>query len=88
MDDAAVLRKALTVGDELHLPTALGPDDELATDWRLGGYPYRNLMLRQTYEKQKYHLQVELLKLQAWVKGENAADGIVSPLVDSPAKRS
>lgn len=68
-DDAAVLRKALTVGDELHLPTALGPDDELATDWRLGGYPYRNLMLRKTYEKQKYHLQVELLKLQAWVKG-------------------
>jgi polyphosphate kinase 2 len=26
-------------------------------------------MLRRTYEKQKYHLQVELLKLQAWVKG-------------------
>lgn len=67
-DDAAVLRKALAVGDDLQLPTALGPDDELATDWRLGGYPYRNLMLRKTYEKQKYHLQVELLKLQAWVK--------------------
>ena len=67
-DDAAVLRKALAVGDELQLPTSLSPDDELATDWRLGGYPYRNLMLRKTYEKQKYHLQVELLKLQAWVK--------------------
>jgi polyphosphate kinase 2 len=25
-------------------------------------------MLRKNYEKQKYHLQVELLKLQAWVK--------------------
>jgi polyphosphate kinase 2 (PPK2 family) len=25
-------------------------------------------MSRRNYEKQKYHLQVELLKLQAWVK--------------------
>jgi polyphosphate kinase 2 len=68
-DDAAVLRKALSVGEELNLPTSLSPDDELAAEWELGGYPYRNLMLRRTYEKQKYHLQVELLKLQAWVKG-------------------
>ena len=33
-----------------------------------GGYPYRYLMSRDTYEHQKYKLQVELLKLQAWVK--------------------
>lgn len=31
-------------------------------------HPYRNLMLRRNYERQKYQLQVELLKLQAWVK--------------------
>jgi polyphosphate kinase 2 (PPK2 family) len=31
-------------------------------------YPCRNLMQRKTYERQKYNLQVELLKLQAWVK--------------------
>ena len=31
-------------------------------------YPYRHRMLRRNYEKQKYALQVELLKLQAWVK--------------------
>jgi len=43
-------------------------DDELSSDWRTGGYPYRNLMSRKNYEKQKYRLQVELLKLQAWVK--------------------
>jgi polyphosphate kinase len=67
-DDAQVLRKALSVSEELNLPTSLGPDDELSPDWRVGGYPYRNLMLRKTYEKQKYQLQVELLKLQAWVK--------------------
>ncbi|MDR1062331.1 MAG: polyphosphate kinase 2 [Azoarcus sp.] len=47
---------------------AVKPDDELADDWRTGGYPYKNLMSRKNYEKQKYHLQVELLKLQAWVK--------------------
>ncbi|MDR2679017.1 MAG: polyphosphate kinase 2, partial [Zoogloeaceae bacterium] len=44
------------------------PDDELSENWRKGGYPYKNLMLRRNYEKQKYQLQVELLKLQAWVK--------------------
>jgi hypothetical protein len=44
------------------------PDSELAADWRDGGYPYKNLMSRRSYERQKYRLQVELLKLQAWVK--------------------
>jgi polyphosphate kinase 2 len=43
-------------------------DVELAADWRDGGYPYRNLLSRQAYEREKYQLQVELLKLQAWVK--------------------
>jgi len=44
------------------------PDEELHKDWRHGGYPYKNLMQRRNYERQKYRLQVELLKLQAWVK--------------------
>jgi len=44
------------------------PDLELADDWRKGGYPYKNLLSRRSYERQKYRLQVELLKLQAWVK--------------------
>lgn len=43
-------------------------DDELSDDWRDGGYPYKNRLSRKTYEKQKYHLQVELLKLQSWVR--------------------
>jgi len=46
----------------------VNPDEELVKDWRDGGYPYKNLMQRKNYERQKYHLQVELLKLQAWVK--------------------
>jgi polyphosphate kinase len=44
------------------------PDAELVPDWREGGYPYKNLMSRRSYERQKYRLQVELLKLQAWIK--------------------
>ncbi len=44
------------------------PDEELSPDWRKGGYPYKNLLSRKGYEKQKYRLQVELLKLQSWVK--------------------
>jgi polyphosphate kinase 2 len=50
--------------------TAAGvdPDMELSAGWRDGAYPYKNLLSRKRYEKQKYRLQVELLKLQAWVK--------------------
>jgi len=44
------------------------PDDELSPDWRKGGYPYKNLLSRKGYERQKYRLQVELLKLQSWVR--------------------
>jgi polyphosphate kinase 2 len=47
---------------------SVSPDEELVKDWRDGGYPYKNLMQRRNYERQKYRLQVELLKLQAWVK--------------------
>jgi polyphosphate kinase 2 len=68
-DDAAALREALLDTDEAateKLP--ISPDDQLSNDWRDGGYPYRNLMSRKSYERQKYRLQVELLKLQAWVK--------------------
>lgn len=43
-------------------------DTALASDWRAGGYPYQYLLSRKAYEKQKYRLQVELLKLQAWVR--------------------
>jgi polyphosphate kinase 2 len=66
-DDLHILRQTLLRAD-LPQPANAHPDDELAPDWRSGGYPYRNLMSRKAYEKQKYRLQVELLKLQAWVK--------------------
>lgn len=67
-DDAEVLRAALKgMLDEPEV--TVHPDEELSPHWRDATvYPYRNLMVRKTYEKQKYRLQVELLKLQAWVK--------------------
>ena len=67
-DDAEVLRAALKgMLDEPEV--TVHPDEALSPHWRDATvYPYRNLMARKSYEKQKYRLQVELLKLQAWVK--------------------
>jgi len=68
-DEARALRRVLFSRTE-GAPAVDGPDPdlELAPGWREGGYPYKNLMSRRNYERQKYRLQVELLKLQAWVK--------------------
>ena len=49
-------------------PVKIHPDEELLSNWREVEYPYRYLMSRKNYEKKKYDLQVELLKLQNWVK--------------------
>ncbi len=65
-DDLATIQKLLLGTGEG--AGKIGPDLELADNWRDGAYPYKNLMLRRNYEEQKYRLQVELLKLQAWVK--------------------
>ena len=67
-DDAAILRNMLAGTAAGNPSTSKNADNELASDWREGGYPYKNLLSRKAYEKQKYALQVELLKLQAWVK--------------------
>jgi len=64
-DDIESLKDALL---QREVAASEHPDEELASGWREGGYPYRHLMTRRNYEKQKYHLQVELLKLQNWVK--------------------
>ena len=67
--DAKTLTQALLEQQQARAREAEpNPDDELSDDWRTGGYPYQNLLSRKSYEKQKYRLQVELLKLQAWTK--------------------
>ena len=68
-DDVDALRRQMQHPDSTafsHLPTE--NDRELVEGWGDGAYPYRNLMSRRAYEAEKYLLQVELLKLQAWVK--------------------
>src|SRR5450631_191347 len=65
-DDAKRVKRALGKAPPAsERPTT---SDELAPDWRNGGYPYKSRMLRRDYEQQKFLLQTELLKLQAWMK--------------------
>jgi polyphosphate kinase 2 len=70
-DDAKAIRRLLKQETQVVRSQAKAlpnPDDALAADWRSGAYPYKNLLSRRVYESQKYQLQVELLKLQAWAK--------------------
>ena len=64
-DDVSRMRAELDASAE---PKPRRTRDDLAEDWRAGGYPYKYKMLRRDYEEQKFVLQTELLKLQAWVK--------------------
>ncbi|HET9116784.1 MAG TPA: hypothetical protein VFN75_01680 [Pseudonocardiaceae bacterium] len=45
----------------------LGPDGGEITTWQQD-YPYAQRMRRQDYEHTKRSLQIELLKMQSWVK--------------------
>ena len=70
-DDAQAIRDLLKVHTQSAGKIAsdkVSPDEELSLNWRKGEYPYKNLLSRKNYEKQKYLLQVEFLKLQAWAK--------------------
>jgi len=67
-EESSRLLRNLLREQRLALDQVINPDHELAAGWRDGDYPYKNLMTRRNYERQKYRLQVELLKLQAWVK--------------------
>ena len=67
-EDASEIRKMLEENRTLLGDPSVKPDEELAANWRSGGYPYKNLLSRKRYEAQKYQLQVELLKLQMWAK--------------------
>ncbi len=67
-EDVSEIRKMLQENQALLGDSSVKPDEELAPNWRSGGYPYKNLLSRKRYEAQKYQLQVELLKLQMWAK--------------------
>ncbi|RJK95505.1 polyphosphate kinase 2 [Vallicoccus soli] len=48
-------------------PVLLRPDGRVVDTWR-EGYPYDERMTRREYDRQKRLLQIELLKLQSWIK--------------------
>jgi polyphosphate kinase 2 len=70
-DDAKAIRQLLkgqAKASARAKAEAVDPNEQLSKDWRSGAYPYKNLLSRRVYEANKYLLQVELLKLQAWAK--------------------
>ena len=72
-DERRHLRRALRHHEDSVTPeTEADADNVLNPGWRKGAYPYKNLLSRKRYEKEKYRLQTELLKLQAWVKETGA----------------
>ncbi|KKO46496.1 polyphosphate kinase [Arsukibacterium ikkense] len=66
-DDIALLGKSMLRQLRKQGPSA-NPDVERLADNSDSPYPYKNRLQRKSYEKQKYDLQVELLKLQHWLK--------------------
>jgi polyphosphate kinase 2 (PPK2 family) len=67
-DTKKLLKTVIEFRESIEPKPEIHPDEELNENWRKGAYPYKNRLSRNNYEKQKYKLQVELLKLQAWVK--------------------
>jgi polyphosphate kinase 2 len=57
----------LDLDDPVDESPLLGPDGRPVQTWR-EGYPYDQRMSRSEYERTKRSLQIELLKLQSWVK--------------------
>lgn len=68
--DRLRILKLLTKEAELSVGPAPGEgdDDELVENWEKADYPYKHNMNKKRYNLEKYALQVELLKLQKWVK--------------------
>ena len=65
--DARLIRQALK-NHQAAVTNGNDPDHELIPGVAPGSFPYRNRLSSQAYEAQKYHLQIELLKLARWVK--------------------
>ena len=70
LDDDAIERRGLTATgtwDEVDDPVLIGPEGTPIDTFR-EGYPYTTRLSRREYELQKRLLQIELLKMQGWVK--------------------
>jgi polyphosphate kinase 2 len=70
LEDNAIERHGLTATgtwDEVDDPVLIGPAGTPIDTFR-EGYPYTERLSRRDYELQKRLLQIELLKMQGWVK--------------------
>lgn len=70
LDDDEFENRGLSVTgtwDEVDDPILIGPDGAPVDTWK-EGYPYDQRMPRREYEMTKRLLQIELLKMQSWVK--------------------
>ena len=70
LEDDTFERHGLTASgtwDEVDDPVLIGPEGHPIDTWR-EGYPYEHRFDRREYELQKRLLQIELLKMQGWVK--------------------
>src|SRR5579871_6378181 len=65
--DLAVLAGLRVVDNEDDDPVLLWPDGTIVDTWR-EDYPYDERMTREYYDHHKRLLQIELVKLQNWVK--------------------
>jgi polyphosphate kinase 2 len=87
VDDLDDLDHLVDRDDLVYGRPPLNDVDELVADWQEPSvYPYRKLMRRKPYEKQKYQLQVELLKLQSWVRANGERVVIVFEGRDAAGK--
>jgi polyphosphate kinase len=66
-EDLALLAGLKVVDDEYDDPALLWPDGTPVDTWR-EDYPYDERMTREYYDHHKRLLQIELVKLQNWVK--------------------
>ncbi len=69
-------------------PELIAPDGKAVHTWQDGGYPYDELMDRTQYEREKYLLQVELLKFQYWSQDTGAKHVLVFEGRDAAGKGS
>lgn len=70
LEDDEFTERGLTVTgtwDEVDDPVLIGPDGRPVDTWK-EGYPYDERLSRHDYEVTKRLLQIELLKMQGWVK--------------------
>jgi polyphosphate kinase 2 len=67
--EGKVKKSAAKTAEKLHRLAEMRHDyNEIRQAFESGIYPYKSKMKRPAYEKKKAELQVELLKVQAWVE--------------------